>query len=383
MKKHRFIILILLSVVVFLFEACKSKTEKPDDSAVLIIDYNTDKETTFDKFFNFSNLKIVQFEYNDTITLSDRLSINVTDGYIFVFDYVTPQLYRFNMKGKLINKVSSQGKSLYEYNHVSNFQVDKSTKTIDILCDAGTTIKTFDYNGNYIKHFNTPFPTQSFAQLNSNLYFFYSGFHGSDSHKRLHLCDTTDVINSYLYLKTNATDVTEQNFTSYGTHGLFRESFFPSIYRYDSLGIEKIIRFNFGNCDVTENLKECDDLYQFFEDINNRGFCTTKDLAHQGKKIIFAKTMYQIDFKPYFSHFYININDSTYKRVVSNKKDKKLHKLFNQLRMVHIDSNDYGYYLTSPYVFYDVVNEKPYMFPKDLEFDPEGNPLILILPLKL
>ena len=383
MKRYRVILLLKVLVAVLLLVACNGRTEKETDSDVLIIDYNNAKEITFDKFFDFSKTEIIQFEHNDSIFLSERLEFNFADSYIFVLDIDATQLYRFDMQGKLINKIGTSGSGPAEYNNVSFFQVNKSTKTIDILCDAGTTIKTFEYNGNYIKHFNTPFPTQSFAQLNSNLYFFYSGFHGSDSHKRLHLCDTTDVINSYLYLKTNATDVTEQNFTSYGTHGLFRESFFPSIYRYDSLGIEKIIRFNFGNCDVTENLKECDDLYQFFEDINNRGFCTTKDPAHQGKKITYIKTMYQIDMEASFSHFYINMEDSTYKKVISNEKDKILHDLFYQLRMIHIDSNDNGYYLINPYAFDNAVNEKPDMFPKKLEFAVNGNPLILILPLKL
>ena len=364
-----------LFFLLFLAIACKKNKSSDSHSDVLVIDYYNTKEMHFEEYFNLKDIKIIQFAYSDTLILSDKLYAKMVDSSIFVHDAVTVQIYRFNQQGELINKIGTSGLSPAEYSDILDFDIDTIEKTVDILCNRGKTVKTYGYDGVFRKKFETPKVAFNFNKVNDNCYWFFSGFVDPTGY-RLHLCDTLKVVRSYLNLKTKILEFTEQKFFGVGGEGLFRESFLPSIYEYNSTTLTERFRIDFGKNTVSEDeLRRVSDPSLFFEEQLQKGTYTTIQ-ACKGAELASIRTLYQkgedqID----ICDFIIDSRDNSATKIINTKLTKQISP---QLSLIRIDSNNNFYYLTSPVALSEFLLE---IVPKDknLEFNKNGNPLVVVL----
>ena len=362
-----------LLFILLLVSNCKSKINNKQDDQIFTISYSNTKEKLFEEYFDISNPKIVQFEYSDTITLSDKLLIQPTNSYYFVYDALTIQMYRFNKDGSLINKIGTTGSAPDEYSNILSFQVDTITKTLDVLCNGGNKIMTFDYHGRYVKSFLTPVNTASFAKINNNSYWFYSGFTHPKSF-RIHLCDTNSIIKSYLPLKTKAIEFTEQNFSGINGNGLFRESLLPSIYMYDSVNFAEVLRFDFGKKTITEEaLSKVVDPFKYYDNILKNGVYTTIQTA-QNKKTIYVRTLYQKEERAIISHFIFNKTDSS---TIKLTNDELFKEFSLKLSIVDIDNENFYNFLTSPGALEDFLEKNSINLNNVNRINPNGNPIII------
>jgi len=374
----------LIVFISFLFCLSGCGRDKPEDekSKTFVIDYHTGKKIHFEDYFELEKMTYVFFDDDNSLFLSDDLQLEFTGKYFFILDKGYAQLYRFDNNGALINKIGRSGQGPAEYYNPGFFSVDTQNEAVDILSDNGSTIMTFNFEGDYLKKFSTPFIVTSFDRLNSNLYFYYSGYFNSPNFHRLHRADTIQILESYLPLKTQAFDMIEMNFTPKADYGYFRETFFPSVYKYDKNGIEEFLKLDFGNYEITkEELERVSDPFEFFEKIGSDGFCSTVSLR-AGNDFFCVVTLKQGSGGTRVSHFYVNIADSTYKRVISNASQEATNDFFSQLRPVHIDLEGSVWFLTNPLDLKSFLESRTelslgYAIPEDY-----FNPLLIVLPLK-
>lgn len=373
---------IFFMVNILLLMGCSHNKNESVDSTTLIVDYQTKETDYFEDFFDIKQMSIIQFKDDNPIFLSDKLQIEFAENYLFVFDKGNEQLYRFDHSGKLLNKIGQSGHGPAEYNNAGFFGINENQQTLSILCDNGSSIMIFDYAGNFIKKFATPLIVTSFAQLNSNLYYYYTGYYNSPNNHRLHKADSANILESYLPLQTQAFDMIEMNFTPKEDYGYFRETFFPSVYKYNISGIQEIFKMDFGSCEITQQmLEEVKDPVVFFETIRKDGFCsTTSVLASENT---FYVTAIQQDIQStQVSHFYINLADSFYTRVICNKNKQAEIDFFNQLKPIYLDSEGFVYYLTNSADLKAFMESKTSNLQADLLPKENLNPLIISVPLK-
>lgn len=370
------LIIIVSTAITFIFAGCNKNPRTPNiPQECVIVNLEQEDKIAFEDFFDFTTFSYIQFGQNDTLVLSDDLIVKYANQLYFVYDLVIVQLYVFNDKGQMINRVGSSGGAPFEYNRILSFNIDTTLKTIDVLTDIGNTIKTYDYNGNFVNSFTTPRTASDFAKVNSYCYWLFTGFY-DDSSYRLHLCDTNKVIKSYLPTKAKSFDFSEQKFFGVGNKGLYRESFLPTIYEYESTCFRPIYYFDFGKTAVNEEeLSKYMDPSIFLEKINREGVYTTIQ-ALQNSSTVFIKTMYQKDSRIIIYDFLINKFDGSVIKIFHNKKSEELS---STLSLVHIEENGKFHFKTSPMQLTDFLIAKSISNP--CKIDSEGNTVILsIIP---
>jgi len=368
------LIIVVLAAASFILTGCNKNQKTPNiPQECIVVNLKQENKIAFEDFFDFATFSYIQFEQNDTLVLSDDLTVKYADKLYFVYDAVIVQLYVFNDKGQLVNKIGSSGGGPCEYNRILSFNIDTTQKTIDVLTDIGNTIKTYNYTGNFVNSFTTPRTASDFAKINSKCYWLFTGFY-DDSSYRLHLCDTNKVITSYLPTKAKSFDFSEQKFFGLGNKGLYRESFLPTIYEYDSTCFKPAYYIDFGKSTITEeDLSKYIDPSIFLEKINREGVYTTIQ-ALENSSTVFIKTMYQKDDRITIYDFLINKCDGKIIKILHNKTSEELS---STLSLVHIQENGKFHFKTNPIQLINFISATSSA--NGFKIDPEGNTVILIV----
>ena len=368
------LIITVLTATSLILSGCKRNTKTQNiPQGCIVVNLKQENKIAFEDFFDFATFSYIQFEQNDTLVLSDDLAVKYADKLYFVYDAITVQLHVFNDQGKFVNKIGSSGGGPCEYTRILSFNIDTTLKQIDVLTDTGNKIKTYSYNGDLVNSFTTPRTTSDFAKVNSNCYWLFTGFYDESSY-RLHLCDTNKVITSYLPTKAKSFDFSEQKFFGIGHKGLYRESFLPIIYEYESTCFRPVYYIDFGKSTITEeDLSKYKDPSIFLQKINRGGVYTTIQ-ALQNSSTVFIKTMYQKDNKITIYDFFINKCDGEITKILHNKTSKELS---NSLSLVHIQENGKFHFKTSPVKLINFISSTSSA--NSFKIDPEGNTVMLIV----
>lgn len=382
MKNTSIIVGILYFVISLILMGCAQNTHESGESKAFIVDYHTKNTELFEAFFDINKMSIIRFEDDNPLLLSENIQLVFTEDYIFLLDKGAEQLFRFDHSGRLVNKIGRSGRGPAEYSNVTFFVTETKTQTVDILSNNGSAIMTFDFDGNFVKKFSTPFIVTSFDRLNSNLYYYYTGYSNSPNFHRLHMADTTSILESYLPLQTQAIDMIEMNFTPMDDYGYFREIFFPTVYKYNAAGIEEIFAMNFGGCAITQQmLEEVEDPFVFFENIGKDGFCSTSFLVANNNT--FYVVAFHHDLRAnQVSHFYVDLADSVYTRVVTSSNQKIANDFFSQLKPVYLDSEGHLFFVTSAMDLKAFIQSRSGLLQTDPLHEEYFNPLIIRVPKK-
>lgn len=382
MKKKIINTAIVYFVIALLFIGCKQKKYEAHESNSFIVNYHINETEYFDDFFNINNMSIIQFEDDNPLFLSEKLQIFFAKDYLFIHDKGYEQLYRFAYTGKLINKIGQAGKGPAEYINTGFFSIDENQQTIRILSDNGSAIMIYDFDGRFLEKITTPLVVTSFDCINSNLYYYYTGYYNSPNSHRLHKADSVKILESYLPLQTKAFDMIEMNFTPMGDFGYFREAFFPSVYKYDSSGIQEVLKMDFGMYEITkQTLEKVEDPFVFFEKIEKSGFCSITTVISDKHEFYIGSIQQDISGTK-VSHFHINLADSAYTRIVSNSKNQIEVDFFSQLKPAYLVSDDYICFLINPIVFKAFIQSRNDLVLQYPLQEDNLNPLLVIIPLK-
>ncbi|MCG8306141.1 MAG: 6-bladed beta-propeller [Cytophagales bacterium] len=112
-----------------------------------------------------SNIEYIPLETNPDCLLGSDYKFELTEQYIFVFDYVN--LYRFSISGKFLNRIGRQGKGPGEYIRLgADFAIDNSKKEVFLLDFRGRKILVHKYDGTFLRALKLQFSGQFMALLN-------------------------------------------------------------------------------------------------------------------------------------------------------------------------------------------------------------------------
>ena len=372
----------VLLLCLFVGLGCASGGPGNDTCSVFVIDFQGADKVHFEDFFDLKNMSVIPFSSDQNLFLTDNIQIRISQQDIFLLDKGYSQVYRFDSSGKLLNLIGRSGKGPSEYFNPAFFALDTDKQLVDVLCNNGSAIMTFDYNGHFIKQTETPLIVSSFDRLNSNEYFYYTGYFNSENFNRLHKADSSRILESFLPLQTQAFDMVEMNFTPGYNYGYFRETFFPSIYRYDTNGIEELFRINFGRCQITQAmLEKVEDPYEFFEKISKDGFCSTVSLIASNDEF-YVVTIEQVNNATHVSHLHVSFGNSLYKRVVNKTNSGHAGDFFSQLKPIKMDADGRVVFLTNSFDLNLFIQERIGFLPAFSTLEENTNPLILKIPLK-
>ena len=375
-KKEFFVIFLF----VFSIISCESKKteEKPVE-----INYEATPSLCFFEAFDFESAELVFFEGGDEVVLSSNLEIRKGENNFVVFDKAQNQIFLFGKEGNLIRMIGRSGRGPGEYINPSFIDVDFEEREIYVLNKNGFSIARFSFEGNYFDSIEIPVYASSFATTGSNTFVCYSGYYGDPNGYRVHFIKDTTLIHSILPLNTSALDVIEPNFfPATGNRGLFRETFFPEVYEYEKDGLTELLRFDFGRLSVTESdLVKAGDPFNFFNEINNRGFATTRS-AYKGRNHIVVQTMQQSNGENVESYFIINPDDILAVKVSSNKPNAGLDEDdFRSLNLFAVDENDVAYFIAEPHIINKGFFRSQSRVFQSAHVPDQENPFIIKVPI--
>jgi len=134
-----FIIVFLFSL--FLPYACQ---HRPSDSIDLT------REVPMSVFDLYSRVETIQLETPPDALIGSIRKIEYYDGFYYIIDVVTQQIFCFDKDGSFIFKIDDQGKGPGEYNYISDFAIDRHNNRMIVLEPPLGRVLIFDLKGNHI-----------------------------------------------------------------------------------------------------------------------------------------------------------------------------------------------------------------------------------------
>lgn len=113
------------------------------------------------------NIEYIVLETTPECLLDKDYKIELTNEYIFIFDYLN--LYRFSNTGKFLNKIGRMGRGPGEYLRLgADFAVDDVKKEVYLLDFFGNKILVHQYDGTYLREIKLQFSGQFMSLLSNN-----------------------------------------------------------------------------------------------------------------------------------------------------------------------------------------------------------------------
>jgi hypothetical protein len=370
----------LFFILSILFFSCSTP---PERSEAFVIEYETTPDADFFEIFDFTNASLLCLGAGDDIYLGYNLEMAFGEDVIVALDKAQDQVFLFDMQGNFLRLIGMSGNGPGEYNRPRFIQIDQEERAIDVLCNDGRTVMTYGLDGRFIRSFEPPVNARSFARVNSNLYYFYSGHDNPNSDFRLHSSDTDMVLDSYLPLTSKAFELEEQSFYAVGNEGFFREAFIPEVYLYDSEGIHAFLRVDFGEAGITKDmLANVQDPFVFFSRIMDKGFATIVS-AFKGKDLAVLTTNHQSNRGRDLTYIVVNTSENkTVKSVFSNLYDVFVEEDIFRAELVHVDSNDQAFFLIDSGFLEKLMDASIIQLPVNSCFEYNENPFLVVVPVR-
>lgn len=122
-RKIQFISFLTFSFLIVSISSCKESSQSIDltnDSTVSIFDV-------------FSDISIVELETSPDFIIAEPSVIHYHNGFYYILDRRTQQLFCFDDQGGFNFKISNRGKGPGEYNYITNFSIDESKDMLLII----------------------------------------------------------------------------------------------------------------------------------------------------------------------------------------------------------------------------------------------------------
>ena len=369
----------LIFILSILFFSCSTP---PERSEAFVIEYEKTPDANFFEIFDFANARLVCPGARDSIYLSHKLVMAFGKDFIAALDKAQEQVFLFDMQGNFLRRIGMPGNGPGEYNRPSYIQIDQDDQALDVRCNDGLTVMSYGLDGSFARSFEPPVDANSFARVNSDLYYFYSGHENPNLDFRLHRCNTTTVLDSYLPLKSKAFELSEQSFFSSGNEGFFREPFIPEVYQYDSEGIRAFLRVDFGDAGITkEMLENVQDPYVFFSGIMDKGFSTIVSVF-KGTDLAVLSTNHQSNQGRDQTYIVVNTSEkTTVKSVFSNLYDVFVEEDIFRAELVHVDSDEQAFFLIDSGFLEKLMDASIIQLPDNSCFEYNENPFLVVVPI--
>jgi hypothetical protein len=112
------------------------------------IDLSKNQEVSV--FDVFSDIEVIQLETTEAGLISQIVRIQYYNSRYYILDQQSQQIFCFDEQGRLIFKISAQGKGLGEYHYITDFNIDARKEQLVVLDPVVQKIHYFDLNGKYL-----------------------------------------------------------------------------------------------------------------------------------------------------------------------------------------------------------------------------------------
>jgi len=168
MKNNYLFTFVLMSIS--LLYSCRSQNSSKVEN-IIKIDNSLFREISFDQLVD--QVSFTPLETNATTLIGSTQKLELYKEDLFLMDgFSSNSVFIFNNEGKLINKISSNGKGPGEYVQLWDIAIDRFNEELLIVDRGGKKILHFDTNGNYKHETALDFYPESIGFVDSNTYLF-------------------------------------------------------------------------------------------------------------------------------------------------------------------------------------------------------------------
>lgn len=169
--------LIYCLTITLLLLSCE-KIEQKDEGINYSINLDTQIKNEIPFLEIFEEVEIIPLETSKKSMIQKITKFEISNNRIYVLDARQRTLCIFDTHGNFIKKIQSIGKGPEEYLEITDFNINKSKKQIELLSPLGNMI-TYDLNGIFIKKNKLKLGKKivhRFANISEDIICFYSFF---------------------------------------------------------------------------------------------------------------------------------------------------------------------------------------------------------------
>lgn len=281
---------------------------KPNASHVKNIFIPEPKEETL-KIGDLSNkMDYIVLETTQESMLGIVSKILFAENKVFIKS--NDAVYIFDYSGKFLRKILAKGSAPFEYNSISDFDVDKSKNELLIFDKARKQILVFDFEGQYIRTRLLDFWAIRCVSTSSDGILFYSGNEITDNKKntKFNLVaqdDKVEAFNSIDKRKSKYLHVlSTQNFYKNQNKLLFFEMFNDTLYTWDKFaGFIPKYSFSYNNNNIPTGFydKSFANVMEFFQEFRKQNYAYGISAFAETDQLIFVS--YYFNSKPCYAIF--------------------------------------------------------------------------------
>ncbi len=301
--------------------SCSNEKKEKECKVISVFDLKAEK-------FQPKSVRVLCLETSDSCLLGEQVKIlQNNNADIYVGDLGTSKtIFRFNNKGKFINKIGCKGQGPKEYPMFHDFIVYNDT--ISIISKKGTKSNIYSYTnkGKFVSNLEVGVGSYTMARLEDK-YLLNTSYNPSSYSHRLYTFnlkgEKCSAFLSYPEKMFNMS-IYDSNFSNTGTAILYRQLFDKYVYEYRNNQLKKKYEFDFGKYAVPKSFFE-GGLMQGYKALQKNGFGDVHACFESSKYAVFCLVVHPEEKSPsIFEYLVLNKTTNQLKRYSFAKADNYL-----------------------------------------------------------
>lgn len=149
--------------LLFLLLSCNNKSTNEIIHSYSLTIEDTYRESSLLSFFD--SISLVQLETNEKSLINYIYKIREFDEKLFLWDISEESILIFGKKGNYINKVNNRGQGPEEYIRISDFEINKINKELEIIDPVNNLLISYDLNGIFKQKKKLPLLNSTYDQF--------------------------------------------------------------------------------------------------------------------------------------------------------------------------------------------------------------------------
>ena len=197
----------------------------------------------------FSKVEVIPLETNDSCLIKEIGRVIETDSFVYLFD--VGRVLRFRNDGVFVNYIGRKGHGPGEYPYVKDFEIDKITGNIYILCPFGY-VYSYTPDGKFIERYSLAYRSnyQNIVSYNDTCWFTWSWSDWKSEDTPIAFVDRCfSAVENEHSVPVHNIDVTKAgiNLSKFNDKLYAGFMFGPSIFEIRPDTVVKRFEWNFGN----------------------------------------------------------------------------------------------------------------------------------------
>ena len=236
------------SILTVCFLLCSCAGNKPSQEFFTadVQSINHDQECHLDEVF--SNIEYVPLEHTEESQVGDiRRILKAKDNSLIVWDTQTNSAFRFDAKGKFLNKIGATGHAKNEYNLIGNIAYNPYTDQVWVI-DMVTAIVIYQPDGTFVRRIDREEGMTNIGFVDANHYCLYGAFLSNEHFYAIYNIEDNKEV--FKFCPRKGTDVLMEtggapNFRYYNGQLIAHTKYSDMAYVVDTTSIQPICQVNY------------------------------------------------------------------------------------------------------------------------------------------